>query len=48
MESRIDPVNLEIIAVGPLYRELDFRGLGGYLKKPVFSKHAPLFHRLCC
>ena len=43
-----DPVCLEVIAVGPNFRELDLRRLGGDLKKPPFSRLAPLQNRLNC
>ncbi len=40
MEAR-NPVCLEVLAVGPNFRELDLRRLGGDLKKPPFSRLFP-------
>lgn len=38
------PVSLEVISVGPQFRELDYRWLEDDIRKPVFSRIAPLFH----
>ena len=42
------PVNLEILSVGPVFREVDYRELWAYIKKPPFSRHAPLDHAMIC
>jgi len=39
---REGPVSLEILCVGPLFREVDYRWLEAYMKKPPFQKHTPL------
>jgi len=37
-------MSLEIISVGPQFRELDFRELSGYTKKAPFFRKTPLAH----
>lgn len=36
------PVRLEILSVGPLFREVDFRRLYWDIKKAPFYKHVPM------
>ncbi|MEW6748739.1 MAG: hypothetical protein AB1295_03470 [Candidatus Micrarchaeota archaeon] len=40
------PVSLEIISVGPVFREIDYRELWVYTKRPPFAMHAPLAHKM--
>jgi len=44
-EMEKDPVCLEILSVGPNFRELDVRWLGGDMKKPPFSRLSPVPER---
>ncbi len=37
-----EPANLEILSVGPLYRELDLRRLYWNIKRAPFYKHVPI------
>lgn len=37
-----EPVCLEILSVGPIFRELDYRHLGREIRAPPFQKQAPL------
>jgi hypothetical protein len=39
MESGI---NVEVLSVGPLFRELDMRRLHYYIEKSAFFRHAPV------
>ncbi len=35
-------INVEVLSVGPLFRELDLRHLQPYLEKPLFFRHVPV------
>ena len=45
MENGGNPVSLEVIAVGPLFRELDSRWLEKEMAKSPFSRRSPLHAR---
>jgi hypothetical protein len=42
-ESQREPGSLEILSVGPIFREVDYRWLEKEAKAPPFQKQAPLF-----
>lgn len=42
-ESQRYPVCLEILSVGPAFREVDYRWLEKEVKAPQFQKRTPLF-----
>lgn len=35
-------INVEVMSVGPLFRELDMRRLHYYIERPAFFRHAPV------
>jgi hypothetical protein len=37
----MDAINVEVISVGPQFRELDYRGLECYTRRPCFSRYDP-------
>ena len=37
-----EPVRLEILSIGPLYREVDFRRLYWHIQRAPFFKHVPI------
>lgn len=37
-----DNINVEVLAVGPLFRELAMRRLHYYIERPAFFRHAPV------
>ena len=42
-EDRVrEPVRLEILSVGPLFREVDFRRLYWDIQRAPFFKHVPI------
>jgi hypothetical protein len=36
------PINVEVLSVGPLFRELDMRRLHHYMERSAFFRHAPV------
>ncbi|MFN7990790.1 MAG: hypothetical protein U0R44_01390 [Candidatus Micrarchaeia archaeon] len=45
-EERGDLINVEILSVGPLFRELDNRHLNVYLQRAPFFRHLPFYSAL--
>lgn len=41
-DGRGIPVNLEILSVGPQYREVDYRKIYALTRKAPFMKHVPM------
>lgn len=37
----MDTINVEVISIGRQFRELDYRGLCYYIKRPPFYRYAP-------
>lgn len=37
----MDTINVEVISIGRQFRELDYRGLEGYIRRPPFRMHMP-------
>jgi len=41
-EADHEPINVEIISVGPVFQELDYRDLYWDIQRPPFFKHVPI------
>ncbi len=39
----MEAINLEILSVGPQFREVDYRRLEDYVKRAPFYRKAPMF-----